>query len=210
VAEAGGAGASAEAFKRRSNGALEPLAADSPLSASEAAPSTALPHLALPVQALPQLVLSELPGVADAPLQASPTETPEAPAAASSSASMDASEPQRQSAALRPASAPGAGGGAKAAPATAFSGPTRATRMDLDAHTLPVSPLFPLHMSLTLDEFEDVLAEAIFAGANKQSRKEGGAATATERHPKEEARVRFAAAVAKARAGAVAFYTPSS
>ena len=64
-----------------------------------------------------------------------------------------------------------------------------------------MSPLFPLHMSLTLDEFEDVLAEAIFAGANKSGRKEG-APVATERHPKEEARVRFAAAVAKARAGA--------
>ena len=104
----------------------------------------------------------------------------------------------------------GAGAGAVPKAMTAFSGPTRATRPDLDAHTLPVSPLFPLHMSLTLDEFEDVLAEAIFAGANRQSGRKEGSATAPnqEKHPKEEARSRFAAAVAKARAGAVAFYAP--
>jgi hypothetical protein len=88
----------------------------------------------------------------------------------------------------------------------AFTGPAFATRDDLDAHTLPVAPLYPLSTNLTLAEFEDVLAEAIFAGADKGDRhssdREGGPpAVPAELYPKDEARVRFEAAVARARAG---------
>jgi hypothetical protein len=51
-------------------------------------------------------------------------------------------------------------------PPAAFTGPARAEERELRAHTLPVAPLLPLHLSLSLEAFEDVFAEAIAAGAN--------------------------------------------
>jgi hypothetical protein len=81
-----------------------------------------------------------------------------------------------------------------------FSGPTRATAAEIDAHRLPVAPLLPLHTNLTLEDFEDVLAEAIYSKIGVAN-KAGGSSAPVERHPKEEARVRREAAVARARLG---------
>ena len=66
----------------------------------------------------------------------------------------------------------------------AFTGPLTASHSDLETHTLPVASVVPLHMSLTLNEFEDVLAEAIYYGAQL------GPKQGVEQHPKEEAKVR--------------------
>ena len=78
------------------------------------------------------------------------------------------------------------------ASATVFSGPRAASVEEREAHTLPVAPVAPLAMSLTLHDFEDVLAEAIYYGAQLGVTREGGA----EQHPKLEARERVAAAAA--------------
>jgi hypothetical protein len=63
-----------------------------------------------------------------------------------------------------------------------------------------VAPLIPLHTNLTLEDFEDVLAEAIYSKIGVAN-KAGGASAPVERHPKEEARVRREAAVARAKLG---------
>ena len=90
------------------------------------------------------------------------------------------------------------GGAAFAAPRSSkpasavFSGPSQATPGDLAAHTLPVHSLLPLTMSLTLQEFEDVVSEAIYYGSQVAGKQK-------EQHPKEEARARAAAAIARAR-----------
>jgi len=47
-------------------------------------------------------------------------------------------------------------------------------------------------MSLTLQEFEDVVSEAIYYGSQVAGKQK-------EQHPKEEARARAAAAIARAR-----------
>jgi hypothetical protein len=137
------------------------------------------------------------------PALASPSDSPRAlSAAASSIAPASSSVGALGADGLAPSMSP------KTAPKVpaAFTGPAFATRDDLDAHTLPVAPLYPLSTNLTLAEFEDVLAEAIFAGADKGDRhssdREGGPpAMPAELYPKDEARVRFEAAVARARAG---------
>ena len=71
-----------------------------------------------------------------------------------------------------------------------------------DSHTLPIASLVPLSLSLTLEDFEEVLAEAIYLGGSVGAVAEGGGAGAphkSEKHPKEEARARTAAAVERIR-----------
>lgn len=80
------------------------------------------------------------------------------------------------------------------AAATVCAGPVRATRDDAEAHTLPVAGVTPVHLSLTLNDFEDVLAEAIYYGAQVH------ATEATELHPRDEAKARAAAKSRKAAA----------
>ncbi len=85
-------------------------------------------------------------------------------------------------------------------PATVYSGPTFATVADREAHTLPVGPVVPLHASLTLNDFEDVLAEAIYFGSAAAPGTGASAASGSAplpQHPKEEARARIAHAKAR-------------
>ena len=67
-----------------------------------------------------------------------------------------------------------------------------------EPHTLPVAALVPLSLTLTLEDFEAVLAEAIYLGGQGGVSSEAAPAGG-EQHPKEEARARTAAAVARMR-----------
>ena len=62
------------------------------------------------------------------------------------------------------------------------------------------APADGLNLNLTLEEFEDIVAEAIFSGTAQGSVSASTTPTAAppqEQHPKEEARNRTAAAVAR-------------
>jgi hypothetical protein len=69
----------------------------------------------------------------------------------------------------------------------------------VDNHTLPIASLVPLSLTLTLEDFEEVLAEAIYLGGVGPAAEAGGTPHKSEKHPKEEARARTAAAVEKLR-----------
>ena len=67
---------------------------------------------------------------------------------------------------------------------------------------VPIAPLVPLSLNLTLEDFESVLAEAIYIGGSSGETGTGltaGAGLGGEKHPKEEARARTAAALERIR-----------
>jgi hypothetical protein len=77
--------------------------------------------------------------------------------------------------------------------ATVYAGPAAASREEIDDHTLPVAGVVPLNLSVSLQEFEDVIGEAIFYGATLQEQPTAG----QEQHPKDEAKARAAAIKAR-------------
>ena len=91
---------------------------------------------------------------------------------------------------------------ASAPPAAAATAPVGSLPHLEHNHTLPIASLVPLSLSLTLEDFEEVLAEAIFLGNAGAVSEAGGAPQKSEKHPKEEARARTAAAVERMRRGA--------
>ncbi len=132
---------------------------------------------------------SPLPAPAPAPAPAAPRDSPlssDSPRSGSPTSSLD-------SARVRAAGgAPGAGGAKllHAGGDLSLAGPPAIPLSALAVgHALPVAGLLPLSLSITLEDFEEFMAEAIFAG--------GAAAEehAAEQNPRAEARARTAAAV---------------
>jgi hypothetical protein len=92
--------------------------------------------------------------------------------ASPSSAPSSAAAPHRRRGSITGGTSLGGPGGIALDVAGASQGPRAATAADVSSHTMPVAAVVPLHTSLTLNQFEDVLGEAIYYGAQLAERME--------------------------------------